>query len=397
MGSLRKRGDKWYYSFEVGTVEGKRKRVERVGGRTKKEAAAALRKAEEEFEKGGVIQRSNNFTVAQYLDKWLYEDYQNKIKYRTLQEKESIIKNHINPEIGHLKLNKIKHMHLQNLIDKKIKEGYSKVYINNIMGTLKVAFKYATSKYEILYKNPADALENTSKDRRKDMYIITPDIFEKIMTFFPFGNDYRLAVMIGYHTGLRLSEITSLSWNDIDLNNKTLSVNYSMFNKKKTWYLGSPKTEASKRTISIGEILLSELKKQKVLQAENKLKYGKHYAKFHLEKTKINKDDCWEIFPGEGDISFEPVCCRNYGDFMTKHKLRIAKDKLQREVDPRFHFHALRDSHATLLVESGASPKFVQKRLGHTKVETTLNLYVGVTEELEKETIENLDRYLSTL
>jgi len=44
-GHLRKRGDKWYYSFEVGSVNGKRKRIERVGGRTKKEAESALRKA----------------------------------------------------------------------------------------------------------------------------------------------------------------------------------------------------------------------------------------------------------------------------------------------------------------------------------------------------------------
>ena len=73
-GHVRKRGDKWYYSFEAGTVDGKRKRVERVGGKTKKEAESALRKALEEFENKGSYTSEKDISVADYMNYW-YQNY----------------------------------------------------------------------------------------------------------------------------------------------------------------------------------------------------------------------------------------------------------------------------------------------------------------------------------
>lgn len=64
--SLRKRGDKWYYSFEAGHVDGKRRRTERGGGDTKAEAAAAMR----EFKNGGVKVNLNSMSVHNYFMYW---------------------------------------------------------------------------------------------------------------------------------------------------------------------------------------------------------------------------------------------------------------------------------------------------------------------------------------
>ena len=72
-GTVRKRGDKWYYSFEAGTINGKRKRVERVGGNTKKEAEKALREALNGFENAGSHIDENNISVADYFDHWFKE------------------------------------------------------------------------------------------------------------------------------------------------------------------------------------------------------------------------------------------------------------------------------------------------------------------------------------
>ena len=65
-GHVRKRGNKWYYSFEASSVDGKRKRIERVGGRTKKEAEAALRKALQEYENAGLHFEPSEISVADY-------------------------------------------------------------------------------------------------------------------------------------------------------------------------------------------------------------------------------------------------------------------------------------------------------------------------------------------
>jgi hypothetical protein len=70
-GHVRKRGNKWYYGFEASNVDGKRKRIERVGGYTKKEAEAALRRALMEYEYAGIHFQPAEISVADYMDYWV--------------------------------------------------------------------------------------------------------------------------------------------------------------------------------------------------------------------------------------------------------------------------------------------------------------------------------------
>lgn len=67
-GHVRKRGDKWYYSFEASNVDGKRKRIERVGGRTKKEAEMALRAALQQYNNAGLHFEPSEISVSDYMD-----------------------------------------------------------------------------------------------------------------------------------------------------------------------------------------------------------------------------------------------------------------------------------------------------------------------------------------
>ena len=78
-GHVRKRGSKWYYSFEAASVEGKRKRIERVGGNTKAEAYEAMREAMKQYENGDVIKLSN-ISVADYFDYWFTNHVERKLK-----------------------------------------------------------------------------------------------------------------------------------------------------------------------------------------------------------------------------------------------------------------------------------------------------------------------------
>ncbi|EQF25545.1 putative integrase domain protein [Clostridioides difficile CD160] len=65
---VRKRDKKWYYYFDTGIVDGKRKKVEKVGGETKKEAEKALRDAINEFENSGTVFDETNISLSDYLD-----------------------------------------------------------------------------------------------------------------------------------------------------------------------------------------------------------------------------------------------------------------------------------------------------------------------------------------
>ena len=95
-GSVRKRGKKWYYSIEVAKVGGKRKRIERVGGDTQKEAKAALRKALLEFEETGLTFSPSNISVSDYFDYWFEKDVMLNCRYNTQLAYKNMIENILN-------------------------------------------------------------------------------------------------------------------------------------------------------------------------------------------------------------------------------------------------------------------------------------------------------------
>jgi hypothetical protein len=70
-GHVRKRGAKWYYSFEAANIDGKRKRIERVGGDTKKEAEAALRNALQQYNNAGLHFEPAEVSLSDYFDYWM--------------------------------------------------------------------------------------------------------------------------------------------------------------------------------------------------------------------------------------------------------------------------------------------------------------------------------------
>lgn len=103
-GSVRKRGDKWYYSFEASSVDGKRKRIERVGGRTKKEAEKALRTALDEYENVGNIIDESSISVSDYFDYWFENYVEVNCKFGSQRYYNQIINTHIKPAFGHYRL-----------------------------------------------------------------------------------------------------------------------------------------------------------------------------------------------------------------------------------------------------------------------------------------------------
>ena len=98
-GGVRKRGKKWYYYFDAASIDGKRKKIERVGGLTKKEAETALRKAINEYENCGTVKTESSISVADYFNFW-YDDYVKiNCKHNTQVGYANTIKNHIIPKL----------------------------------------------------------------------------------------------------------------------------------------------------------------------------------------------------------------------------------------------------------------------------------------------------------
>lgn len=400
-GSVRKRGDKWYYSFEVGKVEGKRKRIERVGGKTKKEAEAALRKALSEYENAGIHFEPSEISVADYMDYWLKNYVDANCRYNTTQNYKGVIENHIKPALGFYKLKSITPLVLQEFMNERSNRGFTKHYLENIMGILSGSFKSAVYPYQFIKENPmlyVKIPKNENIKAETDRRAIPPDEFAKIIERFPEGSNFYIPLQIAYHTGTRVSECCAITWDNIDLDNKTLDINKQVVKKdKKQWYFSTTKTKSSIRQIAIGDTLVNILKKHKKSQMENKLKTGPYYKIYYLEgntKRIYCMDGTTEYKTIDEKINF--VCTNEYGGHVNPETIRYCSRIINYELMIQFNFHALRHTHATKLIEHGANMKDVQERLGHSRLSTTMDTYTHVTEKMKRDTVDIFERAVNS-
>lgn len=158
-----------------------------------------------------------------------------------------------------------------------------------------------------------------------------------------------------YYTGLRIGELLALEYGDISFEGCTLSVSKSYQHINGKDVITPPKTPKSIRTVSIPEFLRDELK------VYTDRIYGVHRNS--------------RIFPYTKSY-FEHEMIRGTKDGQVK----------------RIRLHDIRHSHASLLIELGFSPLAVADRLGHEKVETTLNTYSHLFPHKRDEVAEKLQK-----
>ena len=396
-GHVRKRGNKWYYSFEASSVDGKRKRIERVGGRTKKEAEAALRKALQEYENAGLHFEPSEISVADYMDYWFKNYVMVNCKYNTQSAYEIIIRNHIKPAFGIYKLKSLTPAMLQEFVNNKYLTGISKNHLTNIICVLSGSLKYAVHPCNFIKDNPMQYVKYPKYEHSKletDHKVITTDEFQRIIERFPPGTTFYIPIMIGYYTGCRIGEVTGLTWDDIDLEKGTIDVNKILYKKNKNWCFGSTKTKSSVRTIKIGKTLIDALKQHKKWQMENRLKYGKHFTQQYEVEEMDGNEKLRRVYSLELSIdagTAKPiymVCTKENGEMMTPDTFKYASRVIHYDLGIEFNFHSLRHTHATILIENGANIKDVQTRLGHANIETTLGTYTHATEKMAEQSVE---------
>ncbi|QGU95465.1 tyrosine-type recombinase/integrase [Clostridium bovifaecis] len=376
-GSVRKKGNYWYYCFDVGVVDGKRKRIERKGGSTKKEAEKALRKALAEFDNCGSVIDESSISVADYFDYWYKEYVTINCKYNTQLNYARVISHHIKPTLGIYKLKSLTPAVLQEFLNKKYRNGFAKNTLGNFYGVLSGALKKAVYPYQLIKENPMTYVTmpkyNNSVTDKNDLKIINLDDFNKIITRFPKGSNFYIPLQIAFNTGMRAAEVCGLTWDCVDLEKRTITVEKIIIYKDKEWVFGTPKTKSSNRTILIGDTLLKILKYHKKNQMENRLKYGKYYT----------------------DSDF--VCTKENGELLSTDSLKYLSRVVNYELRINFNFHSLRHTHATMLLEAGANIKDIQQRLGHSKLATTMDTYSHVTNKLKMDSVDKFESVISSI
>ena len=204
---------------------------------------------------------------------------------------------------------------------------------------------------------------------------------------------------------MRTGEVFALTWNDIDLENKIIKINKTIYAKikddKGRWYLGTTKTKGSCREVFICDTLYKVLSKYKEKQELLKKKYGRKYKKYELEpiKNKYGKISEYKVVEinHKNSRSVEMVFTKNNGLYVGTDIIKYPFIIIHSELGIKnCRFYDLRGSYATQILRKGAEIRDVADILGHSRIETTENYYIFSTEESRKEVNDILEKIIQT-
>jgi len=344
---------KWFAKFYYTNWQGIKKQKWKRGFATKKEALG--------FERDFLEKQSANPDMTfQNLYEIYMEDMAARLKQSTLLTKKAVLQTHILPFFGSKPINEIKASDVRRWQAKLMSSpnNYSQTYLKKINTELNSIINYAKRFYD-LNTNPCGKAGTIGKAKAEEMDYWT---YDEYIAFREGVKDKPLSyicIEVLYWTGMREGELLALSPADIDLDNKTISINRTYQRIEGKDVFTSPKTRKSKRKIPIPDFLCQELsdyiQSRYMLDADERL--------FPVTKSYLSH----EMIRG----------CKNTG----VKKIRI---------------HDIRHSHASLLINQGCDALMLADRLGHEKVSTTLNTYSHLFPHKQQELVHSLESLQAT-
>lgn len=160
---VRKRGKKWAYSFEKARISGKRRKEERTGYDTKKDALAAGIEAYTKYINGGREKGDGSISFSDFLDIW-YERTRLSARNNTLELREKNIRLHLKPALGQYCLQAISPALIDEFVRAKREAGYSYETVERMLSNISCALDYAVWPMELIDSNPAKLIKVPGKE-----------------------------------------------------------------------------------------------------------------------------------------------------------------------------------------------------------------------------------------
>ena len=200
---------------------------------------------------------------------------------------------------------------------------------------------------------------------------------------------------------MRTGEVFALTWNDIDLDNRIIKINKTVYAKDKEengrWYLGTTKTIGSSREVYICDTLYLVLSEYKKLQIKYKKEYGKKYKKYILKevKNKYGKLVEYKVIESKSrNNNIQMIFTRKDGTYSGTDIIRYPFKIIHHELRISCRFYDLRGNFATKTLRKGCEIKDISKVLGHSRIETTENYYINCTKDNLEEVSKNFEKEL---
>lgn len=365
----------WRGSITIGRNENGGLKRKDFYGKTKKEVQTKMDEYKRQMSLG--LLSDDKITLEQWYFTWLFDFKSKDLKPSTFELYESIYRLYIKDrDIGNIKLVDLRTAHLQRYYTKLLDiDKLDASNVKRINNTLKTCLVEA-EKQGYIQKNWCKMVTLPKVKKEDTIKVLSKDDQLKLLDAIK-GIDLELLITFALGTGLRLGEILGLKWSDINFKESTLDVKRSVRRVVEIQRDGTrermlkevlPKTENSFRTVPIPSSILSKLKSYKKEQNELILSLGENYQNNNY------------------------VFCNQDGTIMdTKKPNRRLTSVLKANNMNHIVFHALRHTYATRLFEAGVPPKTVQALLGHSDIETTMNIYTHVMKDTKVEAVDKIN------
>ena len=259
-----------------------------------------------------------------------------------------------------------------NKSEKKITKTYSQTCIDKTFRLLKKAFQIAVSERIIIYnimENENIKKPKSKKEKEPVRALTVDEELELVKILRNSNHKYKNIVLLALFTGARIGEVLAITKNNIDLTNNTLAI-------EKT--------------------LTRDINDKVILSNKTKTKNGKR----EIFLTNNAKDILRDVLKSK-ITNMHNLIFYDYGrnTFVTPYSINSFLRRLneKHKICDHIHTHMLRHTFATRCIEAGMSAKVLQKNLGHSKIDITLNIYTDVFEKFNKNENEKYNLYMEKL
>ncbi len=341
-----------------------------VSGKSKEDARRKLRAARADSDRR-LLFDAENLKVGEYLDSWLTDSVRDTVRQRTFERYESIVRVHIKPALGRVKLGALTPNHVRRLYRQKLDSGLAPRTVNYIHTTLHKALKDAVSD-ALIPRNAASV--KAPRPEKPEIHPLAPDQARKLIATARESEDrFEALYVLALHCGLREGELLGLRWDDIDLTGTTATLHVRRtLSQTRTGHIFEKPKNGKGRSAKCSHKATEALKRHRARQNEERLGMG----------------SLWQ----DDGLVFPTIT----GTTMSGTNLlgRHFKPLLRRAGLPPIRLHDLRHTCATILLMAGKHPKYVQELLGHASISITLDTYSHVIEGMDGGLADAMDEAL---
>lgn len=366
----------WLFQAYLGVnpLTGKEVRTTRRNFKTKKEAQLALSRLQVDYVSDG-LKKGKEETFKEVYELW-FEVYKTTVKEVTLIKTEIKFKKWLLPIYGNMKMKEVTTKHAQKIINQWAQETDQYRILHSSASRI---FKYAIN-LGIIQSNPLSnvMMPQRKKEKVKDEHVkvYTKEQLNALFDYVnhrpaTYDDDFNKTMLrFLIYSGCRISEALALNWSDIDFKENTVSIDKTLSDVKHGVQITTPKTDTSIDVLPIDAKTMAVLKRWQVNQRIYMLELG---------ITNPTMPFC----------SIEKK-------LITHNTFYIRMKKISKHAAiPFMGSHVTRHTHASLLLDAGASMKEVQERLRHSSITVTMDIYGHLSKETKINIVEKFVKHLN--